>query len=256
MFLNIHYQLYFWCTKQCELENETSNKMKFLISQLLFRILLPQRFTATEWWNWGNDACIQKQSRNPMPMFSNFPHTWVFRQFLLYSWQVCSQQRTIKVGRSSKNAFHSPSITKGKNLDEMSSDEAMFSSKYEQSVSKQRFSPNFSLQSEHYSSVKIKGVKALLNTLSTEASCCFVFISRFLDETQMYDTNNVHLIWVNTRKSCLNSLKISAHCLKLRIKLTMLITGSTNELPQFSDSNVFRPVSQFTSNLPHQISSK
>ena len=53
---------------------------------------------------------------------------------------------------------------------------------------------------QHYSSVKFRRVKIVLNTLATEASSCFVLINGIFDEAQMYGTTNVHLIWVNSRK--------------------------------------------------------
>ena len=46
------------------------------------------------------------------------------------------------------------------------------------------------LHSQHYSSVKIRRMKVVLNTAAVGASCCFVLISGITDETKMFDTNN------------------------------------------------------------------
>ena len=46
------------------------------------------------------------------------------------------------------------------------------------------------LHSQHYSSVKIRLVKMVLNTAAAEASCCFTLLNGMLHETEMYDTNN------------------------------------------------------------------
>ena len=64
-------------------------------------------------------------------------------------------------------------------------------------MSKQRFSVSLALASLTLVEFEFRCVKIVLNTVATEASSCVVLINGLIDETQMYGTNNVHLISVN-----------------------------------------------------------
>ena len=109
-----------------------------------------------------------------------------------------------------------------------------------------------------------------------------LLINGLFDETQMYGTNNVHLIWVNTRKCAdwtskhlpalfqvshqtnqlFNLIKGSINAIsKLgTVDVSKQITENASEKSssavQFASFNVFFwPVFEFTSNLLHQNSS-
>ena len=108
----------------------------------------------------------------------------------------------MKGGRGLENVFQS--VSKKRNLDRISVSEAVFSSSYKKSNSKQRLYRNLALAPpppQHYSSVKFSCVGIVWNTVAIEARFCFALINGLFDETQMYDTNNIRLIWVNTRNS-------------------------------------------------------
>ena len=80
-----------------------------------------------------------------------------------------------KSGKRPRQRFYSAFKTKknGQNFFIRSK----FSSTYEQS------------KSQHYSSVKIRCVKIVFNTVAKKASYCSVLISGLIDETRMYYTN-------------------------------------------------------------------
>ena len=91
-------------------------------------------------------------------------------------------------------------------LDKICFQTAMFSRTYEQSKSKQRFYRNFLLHSQHYSSVKIRRIKIVLNTAAAEVSCCFTSMSGVSFGAEMYDTNNKGSLDLSQYKkqACLN----------------------------------------------------
>ena len=49
--------------------------------------------------------------------------------------------------------------------------------------------------------------KTALNVVATEASCCFISINGLFDETQLFDTNKLQLIWLNIRNSAISISK-------------------------------------------------
>ena len=59
-------------------------------------------------------------------------------------------------------------------------------------------------------------------TVATEASLCNALIIGLFDETQMYDTNSIHLIWVNTR--------ISAVWISKHLPTLFPVSQQTNQL--------------------------
>ena len=67
------------------------------------------------------------------------------------------------------------------------------------------------LHSQYFSCMKNRCVEKVLNTVDTKRSCCLILISGFIDETEIYYTNNkcVHLIRVNTRNSAVWTSKSS-----------------------------------------------
>ena len=71
-------------------------------------------------------------------------------------------------------------------------------------MSKLWFSVNLAFASPTLFSATFRCVKIVLNTVATESSCCFVLINGLFDENQMNGTNNVHLMWVNTKKRWVN----------------------------------------------------
>ena len=44
-------------------------------------------------------------------------------------------------------------------------------------------------------------MKIELNIVATEINDCYALISGLFIETHLYDTNNIHLIWVNKKNS-------------------------------------------------------
>ena len=98
--------------------------------------------------------------------------------------------------REGENVFTQLSKQK-KNMDRISIYEAISSSIYEQS------------KSQHYSCVKIRCVKTVINAVATEASCCVVLIGGLIDETQMdsINTKHSHDLSEHKKKRCLNFQK-------------------------------------------------
>ena len=93
------------------------------------------------------------------------------------------------------------------------------------------------LHSQHYSSIKIRRVKNVLNTPAAEASCCFILISGLIEEAEMYDTNNKRSFDLSEYKKqrCLKFWKF-AHLSKVyinRIKYSIKLTD-----PQVSVENM------------------
>ena len=84
-------------------------------------------------------------------------------------------------------------------MDRISLYEEFFSSIYEQSMF------------QHYSSVKIRCVTIVFNTVATKSSSCFVLISGLTDETPMYYTNKKRPYDLNEYKKqrCLNFRKFT-----------------------------------------------
>ena len=117
-----------------------------------------------------------------------------------------SQQSIIKVGRGLENVCQSGSKT-NKEKKETWTDflfrRQCFPAVMNNQIPNSRFIEISFLHSQHYSSVKIWRMKVVLNTAAAEASCCFALISGLFDESQMYDTNNIHLMWMNKWR-CLN----------------------------------------------------
>ena len=92
------------------------------------------------------------------------------------------------------------------------------------------------LHSQHYSSIKIRRVKNVLNTPAAEASCCFILISGLIEEAELYDTNNKRSFDLSEYKKqrCLKFWKF-AHLSKNynRIKSSIELTD-----PQVSVQNM------------------
>ena len=134
-----------------------------------------------------------------------------------------------KKGKSSLKCF---SISfQNKNKEKRHSDklhylEAMFSSSYEQSKSKQRFSGNLAPASPKKIEFEIQERASSIDyCCHTQASCCITLIVGLSDETQMYDTNSIHLIWVNTR--------ISAVWISKHFPISFQVSRQTNQLFYF-----------------------
>ena len=93
------------------------------------------------------------------------------------------------------------------------------------------------MHSQHYSSVKFKRVKIVLNTVATEASSCFNLMSGELVAVEMYDTNNKRSLDLSEVKKerWLNFWKIAYFVSKFIPKETKYLTELTD--PQVAVQN-------------------
>ena len=151
--------------------------------------------------------------------------TCVVRQILIVFMRVWSQRSLMKVGRGLRNFFQSDSDskTKKRNLEIFVSWKQWFPAVMNNQSPNSGFIEILLLHSQHSPSVKVKGVKKLLNTDAAEASWCFNLIGERIDEAEIYDNlrNNKRSLDLSEYKKprCLKVWKF-AHSFRIYIKRT------------------------------------
>ena len=122
-------------------------------------------------------------------------------------------------------------------------------------VQKIGFLDFYLLHPQHYLSVNFRCMKMELNTVATEERWCFSLMTGIFNETQMYDTNNFHLIWMNTRKSAVWTSKHLPSLFQVSHQTNQLfdlIKGSTNAS---SKPEIVDVLKQNTGNASQELSS-
>ena len=97
---------------------------------------------------------------------------------------VYSQQSLIKVGRGQRNLFNQIAKQKKRKLEFFVSWKQWFPAVMNDQSPNSGFIEISLLHSEHSSTVKNRRVKIVLKTLAAHAICCFILISRKIDEAK------------------------------------------------------------------------